>query len=255
MQSAKVTMMIAADENSGHTMRAVALIPAHNEADMIETTLSALGSLPQIAGIIVADDASSDETASCAERAGAVCSRLAFQQGKGAALEHACALLTEQLPFGPLENIDAVLLIDADVGTSAAQATTLLEALAAGYDMAIAGFPAPTKKAGFGIVKRRARATILKLGGFEASWPLSGQRALSLACLKAVRPFASNFGVELALSVRALWAGMRLIELPTTMTHRASDRSLQGFVHRGRQYLDVSKTARTLRREFRKSSL
>ena len=232
-------------------MRAVALVPARNEEALVASTILALLSLPQITGVIVVDDESHDETSKRAMDAGAVCARLPFHQGKGAALEHACNLLYELAPFGPLDALDAVLFIDADLGASATQADKLLAALAQGHDMAIAGFPAPTKKAGFGMVKRLAHDTILELGGFDASWPLSGQRALTLPCLEAIRPFAQNFGVEVALSVRALWAHMSLIEVPTTMTHRVSGRSIRGFIHRGRQYLDVAQTARELMREAR----
>ncbi len=107
--------------------------------------------------------------------------------------------------------------------------------------MAIATFPPPAGKAGFGLVKNLARWGIGRLGGeFEASAPLSGQRALTRACLATVRPFSAGYGVEVGLTVRALRAGFRLVEVPTTMSHAATGRDLQGFIHRGRQLVHVA---------------
>ena len=124
---------------------------------------------------------------------------------------------------------------------TAAQAHALLAPVLAGdADMSIATFPRPTGKAGFGLVKGLARWGIARMGGgFEATAPLSGQRALTRGCFEAVRPFASGYGVEVALTVRALRAGLRVTEVPTTMAHAATGRDVSGFVHRGRQFVHV----------------
>ncbi|MCL1891580.1 MAG: glycosyltransferase [Coriobacteriia bacterium] len=236
-------------------MRAVALIPAHNEADHLVATLAAVTGVVGVIGVIVVDDASHDATEQLALEAGAIVGRLERRQrkshGKGAALNHAIKILGEQEPFGSLDTLDAVLLLDADLGESAEQAAVLLSALEEkAADMAIACFPPANGNVGLGKVKRLAHSTILELGGFETQAPLSGQRALTTDCLKAVLPFADGFGVEVAMTVRALRANKRLVEVPTTMKHRASDNSLQGYLHRGRQYLDVARTARKLYQSF-----
>ena len=118
------------------------------------------------------DDGSEDETDQLAEKAGAKVLRIFGSHGKGAALE-----------FGAqrVEDADIVLLLDGDLGGSAAQGALLLAPVIAGdADMAIAAFPRPAGKAGFGLVKGLARWGILRLGGeFEATAPLSGQRALT----------------------------------------------------------------------------
>ena len=233
-------------------MRAVALIPAYNEADLIASTVAAVASLESVVGVIVIDDASKDGTGQFAAEAGALVRCLERRKGKGAVLEYGCRVLEETAPFGSHESLDAVLFIDADLGASAGQASVLLAALESGADLSIAGFPPAAGKAGFGMVKALAHDTILELGGFETHAPLSGQRALTMPCLKAVRPFAHGFGVEVAMSVKALWADMRLVEVPTTMAHRASGRTLQGFLHRGRQYFEVRLARRDLLREYRK---
>lgn len=209
------------------------LIPAHNEAERIGLTVEAARSIPGVTRVVVVDDSSDDDTARLAEDAGAKVVRLWNNVGKGAALESGAARV---------ENADVLLLLDGDLGDSASQGIALLAPVLAGdADMAIAGFPRPAGKAGFGLVKGLARWGIRTMGGgWTADAPLSGQRALNRSCLAVVRPFATGYGVEVALSVRALRAGLRLVEVPTTMSHAATGRDLHGFVHRGRQFVHVT---------------
>jgi glycosyltransferase involved in cell wall biosynthesis len=209
------------------------LIPARDEAASIAATVSAARAVPGVTRVIVVDDGSLDDTDQLAEKAGAKVIRLHGSHGKGAALE-----------FGAkrVEDADIVLLLDGDLGESASQAVLLTAPLLAGTaDMTIAAFPQPASKAGFGLVKGLARFGIKRLGGdFDASAPLSGQRALTRSCLATVRPFSAGYGVEVGLTVRALRAGFRLTEVETTMSHSATGRNLKGFVHRGRQFVHVS---------------
>jgi len=209
------------------------LIPAHEEADRIADTVAAAREIPGVTRVVVVDDGSRDDTAERAEAAGAKVVRLWNNVGKGAALEAGASRV---------ENADIVILLDGDLGDTARQGALLLEPIHAGEaDMTIAGFPKPQTKAGFGLVKNFARWGIRSLGGgWTSDAPLSGQRALTRACLEAVRPFATGYGVEVALTVRALRAGLRLVEVPTTMTHAATGRDMHGFIHRGRQFVHVS---------------
>lgn len=212
--------------------RVVALVPAHNEEERIAQTVSAILSLEDVNECIVIDDASSDETAQKAADCRARVVRLQRNVGKGAALNAGAKYC---------EDADIVLLLDGDLGSSASQAYLLLKPLLEGTaDMTIARFPRPTGKAGFGLVKNMARKEIAKMGnGFDAQAPLSGQRALTRACLDAVLPFASGYGVEVGLTIRALRQNFRLLEVETTMTHAATGRDLSGFIHRGKQFVHV----------------
>lgn len=210
------------------------LIPAHDEAERIADTVTAALAIPGVSRVVVIDDASKDDTAQIAEQAGAKVVRLVRNVGKGAALEAGARRV---------EDADIVLLLDGDLGSTAAQGEALLQPVLTGdAEMSVAMFPKPAGKAGFGLVMRLARWGIARLGksSFEAQAPLSGQRALTRECMEAVRPFATGYGVEVALSVRALRHGMRIVEVPTTMTHAATGRDLAGFVHRGRQFTHVA---------------
>lgn len=209
------------------------LIPARDEAPTIGATVAAARSIPGVTRVIVIDDGSRDDTDQVAEKAGAKVVRLFGSHGKGAALEAGARRV---------EDADIVLLLDGDLGESASQGKLLAAPLIDGEaDMAIAVFPRPAGKAGFGLVKSLARSGIRKLGGeFEAVAPLSGQRALTRSCMATTRPFSAGYGVEVGLTIRALRAGFRLVEVPTTMAHSATGRDLKGFIHRGRQFVHVA---------------
>ncbi len=218
-------------------MKAVALIPARDEAARISATVSAARAIAGVTRVLVIDDASSDGTSALAEAAGAEVLSLPSNVGKGAALDAGLDRVRD--------DADVLLLLDGDLGGSAAHGASLLAPVLAGRaDMAIAVFPPAGPKAGFGLVKGLARGGIRLLGGragrgFPAAAPLSGQRAMTRACWERVTPFAFGYGVEVALTVRALRAGMRVVEVPTTMSHAATGRDVAGFAHRGRQFAHV----------------
>lgn len=216
-------------------MSVAALIPAFNEAERIAVTVAAATRAPLIDHVLVIDDGSRDDTASVARHAGAEVLRLGRNAGKGAALAAGVTHLDG--------SADVVVFLDADLGDTAEQATLLIRPVLAGAaDMAIAIFPPPARPGGFGLVKRLAKTGLRILAGFEAQAPLSGQRALSRAALTAAGPMAHGFGAEVALTIRVARAGLTVIEVPTTMAHAATGRDLAGFIHRGRQFIDVAMT-------------
>ena len=220
-------------------MNVVVLVPAYAEAARIADTVGAARTIPGVTRVLVIDDASPDDTAARAEAAGAEVLRLAVNVGKGAALDAGLACVRD--------DADILLMLDGDLGTTASQGALLLEPVLAGSaDMTVAAFPRPKVKAGFGLVKGLARFGIRVLGGaagraFGATAPLSGQRAMTRACWEKVTPFAFGYGVEVALTVRALRSGLRVQEVTTTMAHDATGRDAAGFVHRGRQFAHVAR--------------
>jgi hypothetical protein len=212
--------------------RVVALVPARNEADRIGATISALRALPRVDEVVVVDDGSIDGTASVALASGAAVLRTGRRTGKGGALEGGL----RRLP-----RADVWLFADADLGETAGSLSVVLEPVIEGRaDLAIAVFPEGLGGGGFGAVKRTAARAIRVLSGLRALEPLSGQRALTAATLEAVRPLARGFGVETAMTVDAVRAGVRVVEVPADVSHRSTGRDVGGFAHRGRQALEIA---------------
>jgi len=209
----------------------VALVAARNEAELIGSVVSAL--LPFVDDVVVVDDGSTDATGSEASAAGATVLRSRGRNGKGGALEGA---------LRRLEPADVWLLADGDLGATAAGLVRLVEVVSSdGADLAIAVLP-PALGGGFGLVKRTSAHLIRGQSGFLASEPLSGQRALTARAMQAVRPLAQGFGVETAMTIDAVRAGLRVLEVPIGgLEHRPTYRNLRGFLHRGRQGWDIAK--------------
>ncbi|HEU4355602.1 MAG TPA: glycosyltransferase [Actinomycetota bacterium] len=217
----------------------MALVAARDEADRVGATVQALRSIAHVTEVVVVDDGSMDGTASEALAAGAGVLRLSRPVGKGGALEGALRRLAEP---------DVWLLADADLGATAADLARVLEPVLEGRaDLAIAAFP-PGEGGGFGIVKRFAARSIGLVCGFVPGEPLSGQRAATAATIAACRPLARGFGVETAMTIDAVRAGLRVLEVAAALEHRATGRDARGFAHRGRQGLDIllAVLARTL---------
>lgn len=212
------------------------IVTARNEADRLGATLRALAASFPGAELWVADDGSSDGTAAVAAQEGARVVSAPEQLGKGGAATLAAeALLRERDPV--------VLLADADLGDSAARLVPLVAALSDEdaeivADLAIAIF-ARRAGGGFGIAVGTSRWAIRRATGRTMEAPMSGQRAMRPGVLARLLPFAPGFGIETGMTIDALKAGLRVVEVPLDLEHRATGKSLSGFVHRGRQASDA----------------
>lgn len=209
------------------------IVAARNEADRVGETVRAVREVFPDASVWVADDASTDGTAEVAMMAGAQVVSRGRPHGKGgnvtAAVE--AALSAEPAPA-------LVLLCDGDLGGSAARLAPLVAAVERGEcDLAVAAF-ANRVGGGFGLALGFARWAIRRLCGIETEAPISGQRALTVDALYGTIPFSKGFGMEIGMTVDAVRAGFRLREYELDLRHRASGRTVPGFVHRGRQLWD-----------------
>lgn len=214
------------------------MIAARNEADRIGDTLDALVLAMPGAELVVGDDASEDGTGEVAMTHGATVVSRGAPHGKGANVTAAVEAL---LSAG---GADVVLLCDGDLGDSAGELVRLVEAVEGGEcDLAVAGF-ARREGGGFGIALGYARRRIESLCGFRAEAPISGQRAMRAAVLGDVLPFAEGFGMELGMTVDAVRAGHRVKEIELPLEHRATHRTLRGFLHRARQLRDFRRAVR-----------
>jgi hypothetical protein len=130
------------------------------------------------------------------------------------------------------------VLCDGDLGDSAIELSALADTVARGdADVAVAVF-ATRVGGGFGLALAFARWAIRRCCGLSTHAPISGQRALTRGALEDVLPFAHGFGMEIAMTIDAVRAGHRVLEVELDLTHRASGRTFAGFLHRGHQLLD-----------------
>jgi glycosyltransferase involved in cell wall biosynthesis len=213
----------------------VVIVAAHNEGDRIEQTLAALSEAFPGARVLVADDASTDDTAARASAAGAEVVTAPRNIGKGGANTLAArrVLSLALTPEPPV-----FVLCDGDLGDSASRLPALVAAVRRGEcDLAVAAF-ARRVGGGFGFVVGYARAAIRRLTGLELDAPISGQRALRGAVLPVVVPFAPRFGMEIGMTVDAARAGFRVGEVELDLAHRSTGKDWRGFVHRARQLKD-----------------
>lgn len=224
------------------------IVAARNEADRIADTVAALQEAFPGTTVVVADDGSEDQTGAIAAEAGAMVVGGINHLGKGGAASLAAA---EVLDDGAPSEDAVVLLADADLARSASRLSPLADAVASGEaDVAVAIF-ASRVGGGFGLALGFAHHAIEKRCGLDTRAPISGQRALSYAALEAVTPFHDAFGMEIGMTIDAVRAGLTVKEIELDLAHRATGKSLRGFLHRGRQLKDFLKVYRETRKPRR----
>jgi glycosyltransferase involved in cell wall biosynthesis len=205
------------------------IVAARDEADVIGDTFGALAAAFPGSRLVLAESGSRDATAAIAERAGAeVVPTASRRGGKGASVTTAArtVLASDSAVF---------LLCDGDLGETAGRLGPLVEAVERGdCDLAVAAF-SRRLGGGFGLAVGFARWAIERLTGRALRAPISGQRAMRREVLERLLPFADGFGMETAMSIDALRAGFRLEEIEIDLEHRATTRTVRGFLHRGRQ--------------------
>ena len=190
------------------------LVAAYNEAERVGATVAALRKLPGVAEVLVVSDGSTDATAARALEAGAHCLDLPRNFGKGDALNAGLAALMERVAEGLTPEPGVLLLADADLQDTAVRLDALLAPVLAGQaDVAVADLPAQEGAGGFGLAMGLARWGMQRASGRRMREPLSGQRALRWSALPELIPFAPGFGVEVAMTMDALRAGLRVVEV------------------------------------------
>ncbi len=227
--------------------RVACIVPARDEQDRIQDTVAAAGTLPGVGLIIVCDDGSRDATAERAAAAGAIVVSHTRSRGKAAAVESAVNGL------GVIEQRDArpeagtLLLLDADLGDTAARCAPLIDPVVSGQvALTIAVLP-PQQTAdgqpagGAGLVVGTARRGIAELTGWTPQAPLSGQRCLTRRAFELASPLAAGWGMEVGMSIDLLRAGLQVREIPLALTHRAGGNDVAAQLHRAAQLRDVGR--------------
>ena len=219
-------------------VQVIALVPAYNEAERIGDTVRALRKLPEIAEVLVVDDGSTDDTPARALEAGAHCLALRANRGKGGALNAGLVALMTRVRERVAPHPQVLLLADGDLAASAERLGELLAPVLDGQaDLAIADLPAQDGAGGFGVAMGLGRRGIERATGRRMREPLSGQRALRWELVEdgVLGPFAPGFGVEVAMTIDALEAGLRVVEVEVDLRHAATGADLAGLRHRAVQ--------------------
>lgn len=217
------------------------IIPAYNEEQQIPCTLHALRTfpLPGKSELIVVDDGSSDLTSSISGIWADQVIQLEQNHGKGYALYKGLEVAKGE----------RILFIDADLGDSAALASHLVRRMEeANADLVIANFP-PAKKGGFGLVKKWAQRKLKKNLGYHLISPLCGQRILNRNAVEAIKKWDCGFGIEMAMLFDVYKAGLKVTEVNIPFSHREGKKDISGFLHRGKQFIEIRKTVKQWEKE------
>lgn len=213
------------------------VIPVYNEEDRIRDTIEGLKKIDVIDEILVVNDGSTDNTASIVEKLGVSLITLDQNRGKGYAMKKAI----EEASY------DYIGFIDGDLGESSEEAEKLILPVILGeVDFTIAKFPPSSTntntKGGFGFVKKLAKKGVYMFTKQNIDTSLSGQRVYKREVIEVMDYMPTHYGIEVAMTIQALKNNFTFKEVPVNMTHRYTDRSLKGFRHRGKQFLDILKT-------------
>lgn len=137
---------------------------------------------------------------------------------------------------------DVVAFIDADVGLTSREVIKLIKPVVDGEaDVTVARFPKVKVKSGFGFVKKLAKYGVKLLTGYDFDSTLSGQRVFKKEVLDKIKRFYSGYGIEVGMTIDILNMGYKIKEVDVDMTHSVTLRDIKGFIHRGRQFIDILK--------------
>ncbi len=215
----------------------VCVVPAYNEASTIVDTIENLKKIKEIDEIVVVNDGSIDNTLDIVNRLDVKVIDLGKNYGKGFAIKTAINNL----------DYDIIMFIDGDLGDTSVQAESLLAPIVKGdADVSIGKFSKRSNmtdtKGGFGMVTEFSKRGVYFFTKQKIDSSLSGQRVYKKEVIDKIKYIPDKFGIEVAMTIQTLNNGFSIIEVPVSMKHRYSERNLKGWIHRGKQFIDILKT-------------
>lgn len=212
--------------------RVSVLIPAYNEAERIGETLDFL-TFAWIKEIIVINDGSTDNTLERLQEYSVQVINLKKNMGKGEAVTRGLKKASGEV----------IVLIDADIGKSVIEIKKLAEPVLTGITDVTIGV-LPVKGGGVGLVRWLANAGLKLLikSRHEMQAPLSGQRAFSRFVIEKLLPLSSGFGLEIGMDIDILRNGIQYQEVNCVFEHNITGQTIEGYVHRGKQFFSILNT-------------
>jgi len=212
-------------------VRINAIVPAYNEEKNIKATLTALKKSKYITGILVIDDGSKDDTYRIVKEMGINIIKLNKNYGKGKAIKEGLVRL--------IDFSDIICFFDADIGDSAKEADKLILPVLKGEGDVVIGRFINKGSGGFGLVKKLSKYGVKFFTGRAIESVLSGQRVFKAEVLKKINNIPGNYGIEVSMTIDVLKLGYSILEVPVNMYHEETKNNLKGFLHRGRQFVQV----------------
>ncbi|SEJ66821.1 Glycosyl transferase family 2 [Demequina mangrovi] len=221
-----------------------ALIVAHDQARRIAATVRAALAIPGVDLVLVVDDASTDNTQELARRAGAVVVRHSHIRGRSAAVETGASVIA--MRDEPDRPPRAILILDPNLGHYAIGAAPLVPAVLEGVcDLAVA--LTDSQSLAPGVPSKIARTAVEKATGWSPRQPLGRIRCLTREALEIAMPLARGNGLEVAMTLDVLHAGLAITEVECEIRHKGpsiEDRTPVGRANRYREVLTVVSSRR-----------
>ena len=218
--------------------RVAAIIPAHAGGHDVAATVRACRAIPGVDLLIVVDDGSEDNTAASARAAGAVVVRHSVTRGRASAVETGVkvAAMRDRADW-PARHL---LILSSDLGESAVEATALVEAVMKGEADVACAIPAVSEsRLRHSRAHALARAMIRRATGWEPSYPLAPVRCATREAIQAAMPFMNGYGLEVAMTIDVLVAGLSMIEIPCHFERTGADKWL-GDLNRSMRFTDTA---------------
>jgi glycosyltransferase involved in cell wall biosynthesis len=205
-------------------MRVLAGIPAYNEASYIGSIV--LQARQYVDEVIVADDGSTDNTATIAELAGATVVRHNQNIGYGAAVQTILADAKKKNP-------DVLVLLDADSQHNPNEIPILIKPITEGFDLVIGSREAQRYKTpryrriGKDVILRSTRlASKINISDSECGFRAFSRKAISELELKA-----SGMAVSSETIIRAAEKNLRITEVPISNIYTMDGSTLNPIRH------------------------
>ncbi|MFD2704327.1 glycosyltransferase family 2 protein [Salibacterium lacus] len=216
-------------------MNVSVIIPAFNEEQHIRKTIHAVRQGGWAGEIIGVNDGSRDRTGRVLEHTCDTAISFIKNHGKTAAAKAGWMAARG----------DVIVTLDADLRESAVYGMALLEPLYLGTADLVIGTAHSQKQRGMGMLKKRVQYVLKERCGLSLNMPLSGQRAFFRKHLDLFQHLqAERFGLETMMNLHAHETGLLIQEVEAPFLHQGKGIGLNGFLHRGRQWLEVERCLR-----------